>query len=330
MKTLKIAVVFLVLLLCAQFFSESLKEKRDALISGNPSIAELQKVISTESDLILRLTAVRIIGEKGDAVASAFLQELVRDKEAEPQIRMNALLALWKSPEKNIDEALLGEVLHSEDESLRYVATTILFSEKPLSDARVKLADDMLKNEKNQQIINLIANASWNFHRNVPLLKDRPEWDHEAMLVAEYPLPLEDWAFAKDDQGNLHLMEKCYEKDYDDSGWQRLPIGKTWEECGVQHDGIAWYRKSFQAPEMPADFNAAELHFDGVDESAWVWLNGEYVGVRDIGSIGWDIPFSLDVTDLIHWGEINQITVRVLDRAYAGGIYKPVQLQIMK
>lgn len=330
MKTLKIVVFFLVLLLCAQFFSESLKEKRAALLSGNPSNADLQKIISTESDLILRLTAVRIIGERGDAESCAFLKELVSDKKTEPQIRKNALLALWKSPENKIDEALLDGILHSEDESLRFVAASILFSEKPLSGARVKLANDVLKNEKNQQIRNLIANATWNFHRNVPLLKDRPEWDHEVTLVAEYPLPLDNWAFALDSNSNLHLTEKCYEKDFDDSGWKRLPIGKTWEECGIQYDGIAWYRKSFQAPEKPAEFNAAELHFDSVDESAWVWLNGEYVGVRDIGSVGWDIPFSLDVTDLIHWGEINQITVRVLDRANAGGIYKPVQLQVMK
>lgn len=128
----------------------------------------------------------------------------------------------------------------------------------------------------------------------------------------------------------MHLVNQCYLADYDDSKWKKISIGKTWEECGYDYDGFAWYRITFDAPEKPDVCNAAELHFDSVDESAWVWLNGKYVGEHNIGSAGWDIPFSLDVTDLIRWGQPNQITVRVQDLAYAGGIYRPIQLQIMK
>lgn len=54
------------------------------------------------------------------------------------------------------------------------------------------------------------------------------------------------------------------------------------------------------------------------------------MGVHNIGPTGWNVPFSLDITDLVRWGEPNQITVRVQDVSHAGGIYRPIHLQIMK
>jgi hypothetical protein len=67
-----------------------------------------------------------------------------------------------------------------------------------------------------------------------------------------------------------------------------------------------------------------------VDESAWVWLNGEFAGEHDQGPSGWDTPFRLDVTDGLNWGGANQLTVRVLNSAMAGGIWKPVSIVILE
>ena len=55
-----------------------------------------------------------------------------------------------------------------------------------------------------------------------------------------------------------------------------------------------------------------------------------HVGQHDIGPEGWDKPFTLDVTDEIMWDAENQITVRVLDSKFAGGIWKPVALEALK
>jgi hypothetical protein len=53
--------------------------------------------------------------------------------------------------------------------------------------------------------------------------------------------------------------------------------------------------------------DGVEMHFEGLDESGWVWINGEYAGNHDIGPSGWDVPFSLDITDIVKWGEKNRL-----------------------
>jgi hypothetical protein len=69
------------------------------------------------------------------------------------------------------------------------------------------------------------------------------------------------------------------------------------------------------------------LHFDAVDESTWLWVNGGFAGVHDIGPQGWTKPFRIEVTNLVKWGADNQVTVRVLNTKAGGGIYKPVTLR---
>ena len=83
-------------------------------------------------------------------------------------------------------------------------------------------------------------------------------------------------------------------------------------------------------PPAPAEMKAVELYFRGVDESAWVWLNGKYVGQHDLGPSGWDKPFHLDVTGEILWGKENVLAVRVEDTQYGGGIWRPVSVEILK
>ena len=83
-------------------------------------------------------------------------------------------------------------------------------------------------------------------------------------------------------------------------------------------------------PFVPAKRYLMEIAFDGVDESAWVWLNGIYLGAHDKGPEGWREPFAVDCRKEIRWGEINTLVIRVNDTAYAGGIYKPVRVDILK
>ena len=123
---------------------------------------------------------------------------------------------------------------------------------------------------------------------------------------------------------------KWFAPDFADNDWKTISIGKAWEEqIGGPYDGAAWYRTTFTLPAKPAQVGT-DLVFDGVDESAWVWINGQYVGQHDIGPDGWNLRFAMDVTDYLKWGGANQITVRVLDRTFAGGIWKPVYLEVLK
>ena len=67
--------------------------------------------------------------------------------------------------------------------------------------------------------------------------------------------------------------------EYKDHLWPKINTG-SWESQGYNYDGCAWYRKTFELK----DFNQARIVFEGVDEVAWVWLNGKFLGQYE----GWD------------------------------------------
>ena len=70
------------------------------------------------------------------------------------------------------------------------------------------------------------------------------------------------------------------------------------------------YRKKFTVQEAFLKEKTL-LHFGAVDQVAYVWLNGRYLGKHEGGYL----PFSFDVTAFIHKGEKeNVLTVRVVDK----------------
>ncbi len=77
--------------------------------------------------------------------------------------------------------------------------------------------------------------------------------------------------------------------------------------CQLLPDEYLFYRRSFTLPE---GFNCGRvlLHFDAVDQEAWVTVNGQQVGMH----VGGYLPFSFDITDALRDGE-NILTVRVRD-----------------
>ena len=166
------------------------------------------------------------------------------------------------------------------------------------------------------------------YYRKVALLRDNPTHDHEVVTIKSIPLAQTGWKFRPDPQENGH-HKGWFDPGFNDAKWKELRI-QSWEEQGYDgYDGIGWYRFRFTMPEK-IDCNAVEIHLRAVDESAWVWLNGKYVGQHDIGTAGWNRPFDLDITNEVKWGGENQLTVRVEDTMAAGGIWKPVTINIVK
>ncbi len=173
------------------------------------------------------------------------------------------------------------------------------------------------------------ARALWPFTKETILVRDRKDWDHEVHVSRTIPLPKEGWRFQADPKQDGHLR-KWYEPDFDDTAWTPIHIEEAWESQGHPGlDGVAWYRGAFDLPAKP-DLLAVEIRFEGVDECAWVWINGRFAGQHDIGPEGWDKPFALDITGDVRWGERNRIAVRVEDSAQAGGIWKPVRIEALK
>ena len=123
--------------------------------------------------------------------------------------------------------------------------------------------------------------------------------------------------------------------DYDDSAWQTVDLPHDWavilpfSEKGDWSHGykalgstfpehsIGWYRKTFELSKSEAG-KRIELQFDGIFRDSRCWVNGIYVGHHLSGYIG----IKYDITDLVHFGKPNVITVRVDATQNEGWFYE--------
>lgn len=312
----------------ARLDAESPAERRTALIResnlGLNAIPLLTAALNDEN-LVVRRTAVRLLASHGEPAAEALALAFAND---DSQVRRAALQALCLLKSGDALTPVLAAAAKDDDRALRLLAIQQLGASLPVTGERRQLLQTAVK-DADPEISRIAQNATWPFFRETTLLRNRPDWDHDVKTIQKIQLPKEDWAIMTDPDNSGHT-KNWFAVDFKDTDWKRIPIEDHWEKAGVQHDGYAWYRKSFAAPEKPAKFNAAEMHFEAVDECAWVWLNGVYIGQHNLGPGGWTIAFSLDVTKEIIWGKDNQLTVRVLDSRGGGGIWKPVHLEILE
>lgn len=104
--------------------------------------------------------------------------------------------------------------------------------------------------------------------------------------------------------------------DLNDSGWGRLNVGATWEEQGIDFNGVGWFRRKIQIPSS-WEGCSARLQLGKPDDSAEVYLNGEtvYLIERFGPVIDCRIPPSK-----IKAGKENVIAVRVWDWYKSGGL----------
>lgn len=282
--------------------------------------------------------------------------KVFQDQQADPVLRRTAFRTLLDSP--HADEALKSGVKDA-DAVIRCRAIYEIFLRQgvksyPLLKAAVgetneqaatvllECARNFPDQKKSVELLTLLAEKSkvlsvrrsanrivdFPYYRKSNLLRDDPTHDHEVITVKSVPLPQEGWSFRTDPMGNGH-HKGWFNPGFNDSKWKKLKIG-VWENQGYHgYDGIAWYRIRFTMPPK-SECNAVEIHFGAVDETAWVWLNGKYVGQHDVGIMGWDKPFDLNITDEINWGGENVLAVRVEDTVAAGGIWKPVVINLVK
>ncbi len=249
-------------------------------------------------------------------------------KHSDPVLRSRALLELFRDRR---EQALPQLKRLAADPDFR-VRSTVLgcLGELPDSPERREVAAILRRNSKETALVGAAGAIAvpFNFRRTKLRLSERDDWDYAITTVGSIKLPEKNWKFATDPDGNGH-ERNFFAENFDDSRWKTIGVG-NWETQGFPgYDGFAWYRISFDAPAK-MECNAAELNFGGVDEEAWVWLNGVFVGQHTAGTAGWDKPFQLDVTDEVRWGKRNLLVVRVFDARLAGGIWKPVALDILR
>ena len=249
-------------------------------------------------------------------------------KHADPVLRSRALLELFRDRRERALPALKRAAA---DRDCR-VRMTVLgcLNELPDSPERRAVAKLLRQNSKETALVTAAGRIAspFKFQRSKRRLSERDDWDHAVTVISSTELPTTGWKFKTDPQGTGH-ERNFFAVDFDDAEWKILKVG-NWESQGFPgYDGFAWYRIEFDAPAK-VDCNAVELKFGGVDEEAWVWLNGVYVGQHAVGTSGWDKPFALDVTDELRWGKRNVLVVRVYDARQAGGIWKVVKLDILR
>ena len=169
-----------------------------------------------------------------------------------------------------------------------------------------------------------------------------PDWiaavrkAHEQRFDQRY-LPVENWG------------AWTFRWDPDDQGvtgeWFRAATGDEWQPVTVpafladtpagNAEGYGWYRTSFTLPEDHVG-KPVELRFGGVDEQAWVYVNGQPVGEHTLESefmVGqeitvadlWERPFEIAIEPgLLKAGE-NALAVRIHNSAFNAGIHRPVR-----
>ena len=127
--------------------------------------------------------------------------------------------------------------------------------------------------------------------------------------------------------------------DFNDSAWQDvlLPhnpvtdmLWPPWPT--LSYEGVSWYRKHFQVDDSYQG-KKIFIEFEAANMVAAVWLNGEYLTTH----YGGYLPFTIDITDKVHFGQTeNIIAVKVDNRWNSdvpgencfGGIYREVWLHI--
>ena len=121
------------------------------------------------------------------------------------------------------------------------------------------------------------------------------------------------------------ISDRWFDPQIDDSNWAKAPIVKFWDK---ENDPAAWYRIRFRLPKediAKIEGKSTYIVFAGVDESAWVWLNGKKIGSHGENMMeGWNKPFAFDITRHLKLDAENLLAVKVLNRKRAGGIWQPV------
>jgi hypothetical protein len=139
-------------------------------------------------------------------------------------------------------------------------------------------------------------------------------------------LPTDGWkfhkdAFSKGDKEHWYSLENY-------TSWQPIKIAAFWEKQGVSgYDGFAYYQLPYKIPSKASNKKKCYLYFLGVDEQAWVYVNGKLAG-KHTGKPEkmWVEPFLVDITPYISRKASNNIVVKVHDSGGGGGIWQDVLL----
>lgn len=104
------------------------------------------------------------------------------------------------------------------------------------------------------------------------------------------------------------------------SNFEKVKVPGFFEnQINKEFDGWIWYFKNFM---LNKSFKKAAIIFEGVDDDAIVYLNGQKIGEHQ----GYSEKFYFDISKYLKKG-INSLVVLVNDNGGPGGIYKSVYIK---
>jgi hypothetical protein len=165
------------------------------------------------------------------------------------------------------------------------------------------------------------------FHNRA--LKDAGRVAREGIIV--YKLPDELQAHLEAVEGGAKPSGR--KPDTATDNWQPLrTFTATLDEQGMPFfRGVIWYRHQFTLPPVAKDAKTLKLWFGGLDTLTHVWLNGQDLGEKFVGTFGcWEV----DISAAVQRDKPNELLVSV-DNTFpneigTGGILRPMLIYMPK
>ncbi len=157
------------------------------------------------------------------------------------------------------------------------------------------------------------------------------EWKEQ--IASGRPITLTGWKF-RPDPAEMGVREEWFKlTNQTDPGWAPMEVPSFWEETESigKFLGDGWYLVTFHVPPPISPGSRLRLLFAGVDEQAWIYLNGKQVGEhserseRKAYTALYEEPFIVDVpAEQLKTSGENVLCIRVHNQVGAGGIWRPV------
>lgn len=120
-----------------------------------------------------------------------------------------------------------------------------------------------------------------------------------------------DWHFTTD-PGDQGAQEKWYADSFNDSKWQVLKSGESWQKQGITHYGYGWYRQKIFIPKEFAG-TPLTLNLGSIASDDDTWFNGQRIGGfnGEYKYKNWITRVYTVPPSLIRYGEDNTIAIRI-------------------
>ena len=128
------------------------------------------------------------------------------------------------------------------------------------------------------------------------------------------------------DPGNQGVAKGWARPDFDDCGWQTMPLPTSWQNAGHEFSGVLWFRRSVDVPAAWASKDLL-LGIGSVDKTDVTYFNGEQVGATGKGfeQDHWNVPRAYRVPGRLVKAGWNVVAVRAYSFIYHGGLIGPAE-----